>query len=669
MQLLKGKAYLFMILLLWVFNYRRGENMLNQRQLCILNHLIESNTYCSARSIAQKQKMSIRTIQTDIGIIKEVLKESEFIQFSSVPSKGTMVQVIDKGSLTDFILNSESVNRHYDMQSKSSRINRIIVQLFCAHNSVSLNHLADRIFVSRSTLLSDLQEVREVLKPYEISVSSDSQGGFYVIGNEIDIRRYIVNENLNQYLDFTEYSFLGTTVENMEKIRDILVQVLNEYEYQISDIGLQNLIIHVDIIVRRIKLGFFLEDTFSKEVYLKFEREIKISDEIFKRCSKKFAIEYIGAEVVRLAIYLRGKADYSENSYITEEIDSFVTTAIEEINIKFGIDFIDDVGLRISLSLHLVPLLIRLKYNMQQKNELVNNVSKTFQLAFDIASLFSYNINNKYNYQLIEDEIAYFALYFNNALNNIEENMGTSKVLIISSLKRSETLLLRERINHWFSKKIKSLDIRNIYEVEDLDLTKYEVICTTEKNNYYEEGIAILISQFPTETDYRQIRMKLDGFKEKNDILELFKEKLVITDHFKDKEEVINRLCDEIVVLDGKSLIKESVFQREEMGGTYFYNYVAMPHPMHPITQKTYIAVAILEKPVIWDDNDNMANIVFLISLGKDNPSVFQLWGYLSEMIRDEKSLQSIIANPSFDNFIINISKSLDAINWELREY
>ena len=57
-----------------------------------------------------------------------------------------------------------------------------------------------------------------------------------------------------------------------------------------------------------------------------------------------------------------------------------------------------------------------------------------------------------------------------------------------------------------------------------------------------------------------------------------------------------------------------------------------MPHPLYPITAQTFIAVAVLDKPVAWTE-DQKVRIVLLVSTEMNNPKAFQLWPYLSSLI------------------------------------
>ena len=68
------------------------------------------------------------------------------------------------------------------------------------------------------------------------------------------------------------------------------------------------------------------------------------------------------------------------------------------------------------------------------------------------------------------------------------------------------------------------------------------------------------------------------------------------------------------------------------------------------ISSVTFIAVAILEESIQWDSDQ--VNLVFLVSIEKDNPTAYKLWYYLSFLISNKAALQKIVQLPTYDNLL-----------------
>ena len=71
-------------------------------------------------------------------------------------------------------------------------------------------------------------------------------------------------------------------------------------------------------------------------------------------------------------------------------MDNFISEAFEEIRRNFGVDFTDNINLRITLALHCMSLSIRIKYDMQVKNDMLNYIRETFPLGYDIGAYFDF---------------------------------------------------------------------------------------------------------------------------------------------------------------------------------------------------------------------------------------------------------------------------------------
>ena len=78
---------------------------------------------------------------------------------------------------------------------------------------------------------------------------------------------------------------------------------------------------------------------------------------------------------------------------------------MKEINEKFDIDFRQEIDLRISLALHLMPLLTRIEYNIQNENQLLDQIKQSFPLGFDIAAYMCLFIAKLVDKKIEEGEI------------------------------------------------------------------------------------------------------------------------------------------------------------------------------------------------------------------------------------------------------------------------
>ena len=183
-------------------------------------------------------------------------------------------------------------------------------------------------------------------------------------------------------------------------------------KYRISDVVLQNLVLHICVSVQRMVDGIYIE---QKQYIYKYAHEQEIARKILEKLSNIYNFEIVENEILYLALYLLGKKSYEENDLISLETDQFINDMLNYIKLKNNIDFYDR-QLKISLALHCVPLFIRLENHMQLQNTMIQDIRVNFPLAYDVAVIAASYISQEKGFVLSEDEIAYLAVHFSLSL-------------------------------------------------------------------------------------------------------------------------------------------------------------------------------------------------------------------------------------------------------------
>jgi lichenan operon transcriptional antiterminator len=614
-----------------------------------------SPSFLTADHFVEKFQVSMRTVQSDIKKIREHLATTRYAELISVASKGSQLIIKDYTAFQVNIQQKEIISE----SNQSDRVRKLCVLLLNQKRPINRQKILDQLFIASSTLNMDLKEADKLLSNYQLSVERKRNSGIFISGNEYDKRKCLLKLG---HLDIHQgQSSMETEESFRQEIEMVLVSVLLKHHFHISETLFQNLIVHIEMAIKRMKSGFYIgSDEFGG--ITDFDSEMEVSTEIFQRLAERSYFKVSQEEILNLAIYIKGKSDYENDDYISEEVNTFILHALKEINEKFDIDFRQEIDLRISLALHLMPLLTRIEYNIQNENKLLDQIKQSFPLGFDIAAYMCMLLQNTIDKKIEEGEIAYLAIYFNQYLAKYNDISGKKRILIITSLKRSESILLRQRFATWFSNEITILTLVNTHEVGFLDIEDYDVIFTTEQTELTDKMGAILISFFPSEQEYSKIKLAIDGFNDKFEIVNLFDEALFRYGHFTNKKEVLDKLCSISVSKVGDKVfqLREAVELREEIGSSYFGNGIALPHPINPILAETFVSVILLKNELDWDSDGNKVHLVMLVAIEKNNAKVFQLWNYLAKIIQEKGFVDRVIKNPTFENFRENLSQLLD---------
>lgn len=626
--------------------------MLIKRQKLILSDLYDfSNTYITADVLSKKHNISLRTLKNDIREIKNEI-EKYGAHIVSTPSKGYLFVIDDEKLFNQFkktYLNNDNINNYYDQSQRIKYIQRILI----SSKNVSPTKLCDDLFISRSTLATDLRKVKKIFKEYNINILASTTKGIVLKAQEMDIRQCIVKENLFA-ITIDDNRLLAPNQNDNEvllKIKNILLQAFIDSHINVSDHIFQNLVVHIYTSIWRMRKNNYIEkDAVSLDSsYLHIQT---VAQEIMHNICRIFNVNYSIYEANLLAINIQGKRELYDNNYISLDIADFIVEILNKIKKDYNIDLIDDIDLRMDLALHTAPLLSRARFDLQLSNDITYDIKQNHVIAFDLAYAFGYEFQQKYGIKLNEDELSYLAIHFANGLQR-KNNSSSLNVLLISSEKKSNCFLIKQKFFQWFGK-IKSFDIITPSSIGQLDITKYDALFTTDKNISEKYNI-VHVDLFLNESNYQKIEFALNGFNGVDSITAKFYKDLFYFKDFSTKEQVIKFMCQNAINLfDIKEPLYESVLEHEQISTSYFGHSIALLHPVKSITDNTFISVLILKNPIKWDDNE--VKLVLLVSIEKYNQSALSFWYYLSFIISNQQLTDDICSNPTYEFFIEKIS-------------
>ena len=242
---------------------------LTYRQQNIIKELMNSEDFQTIESYASMNEVSIRTIHKDLDEIEHFLQGSNVLL---VRKAGVGICV--EGSFEErqvVLKNVYESNKNNDTLSTDFRRLRISSFLLNHKEGSSVQKLADEYLVSKSSIVIDLERIKEWCSKFNLELIKD-RSGTKIIGLEKDIRHAMANlineyKNIegipdceydeNSRLDmFTQYR-LNNLFKNisLKKVESILVENERRLNYKINDISFSILITHLMIMIQRIQNG------------------------------------------------------------------------------------------------------------------------------------------------------------------------------------------------------------------------------------------------------------------------------------------------------------------------------------------------------------------------------------------------------------------------------
>lgn len=634
--------------------------MLNQRCIEILMELCNhSGEFLTGSYLAQKFSVSLRTIQNDMREIKKEMERETCAEIVSQTSKGTKLEIHNYDEYSVLISSLYQQYATASLNYSVSRVDSILLFLLNKFRAVSLYDMAEKFFISESTLRNDLKKVENILNQYGLELLFNRNKAM-VDGREVNKRQCLASQNLYLAHLKDENGNLYIDERQLTRIKDALTEVFVRHKYFVMDEDFHNIILFINIMLHRVWGGFRIQPNEVTFQGTQDETEYVIAGEALKKIGQTFAMDLPQPEIECFAAYLKGKRIHENSDVISSEVNDFILSALESIRETYGYDFTDNVNLRISLALHCISLSARVKYDMQMENDMLEYIRESFPMGYDLGTYFGHLLGLRYGKKVTEDEIALLGVHFYSGLLENRFKNGKKKILVLTTLKKSMTVLLKQTLLKWFSEEVSVIDMIYPMNITDEHLDKYDVFLTTEKNRFYEMGLAMLIDHFPKEKDYFNIKLNLDGFKSVDSITAMFRRNLFTVLPKAEKGDVLKQICQQGTDLFELEGLYEQVMAREGIGSTFFTKGIAVPHPMAAVSSDTFLVVCVSEKPIIWDEDGNTVHLVVLMHIGKNNSQAFQLWDYFSKIFADKTLIARMLRNPTYENFLALIRDAIE---------
>lgn len=632
---------------------------INKRRKIIFDMLKSHPQGLNGEAISQQLGVSSRTIRSDIKALQDALEKYNIRIFSS-PTKGYRFSQFEHLSSIEHELFKDNMS---NLETSKQRINYILYKLLAnTLNDISItqNDLAEEMYISLSTLKIHLNEVKNILKKYDLKITQYKTKGIKISGEETKLRYCIVDiKNIHLENEFFQDLIMNIDINLLD---DIIKKVLSERKLQLTDRSQKKLCMYIAIAIQRSRNNKTVVYPSSLTSKIENTFEYSVAKEIIENIYNQLNIDLSCSEVYYITQCLLASKKLIDVSESTNKkhVKNLVNIILKEIHEKLSIDFTNDEYLIDGLTLHLNIALTRIHFQMNIRNELLEMIKNDYPLAFQMGVIAGKILEQYDNVKINENEIGYIALHFGAALsrNGIKENIQAKNIIIVCASGLGISMLLKAKIEEYFNNRLNIIKILPEYEITKKIIDKVDFILTTVPIRDFSSEKVIKINRILQKDDIELIENKIFN-KNRNFIKEfsdLFsRDNFYINKKFKTKTECLEFLTNEAI---NKNLMsdftKKSVFDREEISSTSIGDLTAIPHPIYSEKGKSFISILVLEKPVMWDEF--LVQVVFLFNIEKKESNLWEsIFFKLYKYIKEKKGINSILKHKSYDMFLKEI--------------
>lgn len=623
---------------------------MNKNQRIIISELLKIKSSTTSQELSLKLGISSKTVLRCLNSLKEECINNGAI-ISMKPGEGILLKITDNNLFNKFLENTCKLN---DIPSTpEERLDYLLHLLLYSCDYIKTADIAETLYISQSRLRTDIKDIKNILKKYNLQIVNKPNHGIKIEGTEKHRRACMA--------EFYTKRQLSNNHDNYNiMLNNVISKVLFEKNIKMSNVSLESLTINSLITIERIKSGniISLSKEFSSRV--KDTIDYKVALSLCESIENIFEISIPDDEVCYLTQHLLGKKNLDftpdlSNINVTTEVTIALNLILKNIFNETRMDFYNDAELKTNLLLHLVPFLERARNNMMINNPIIDDIKNKYCFAYEIATIGLSAVCRKFNLSITEDEIGFFALHFILALERKNDIISPSNILIICSTGRATSQLLAYQVQKKFGHKLNKIQIVEAHMLEHINLDLYDFIFSTVPVKKSLSNKVYRINTLLNDEDFNIIEDCISKSRAKLNIKNILDNNLFFNNiDASSKEDALKIIIKKVrKYKDIPNTFYASVIEREGFASTELDNLIAIPHPNQILGRDSFIAIGILKKPIFWDKK--MVQIIFLISsVNPDNQHLHDFYEGLIKIINKKKVIYNFLQNPNY-NELVNI--------------
>lgn len=536
---------------------------MNKRSREILSQLITKTEYSqtiSIQDLAEMFKVSSRTIRYDIEQINDYLKENH-LQPLNLGKQGVI------NTQADITKARESLSEEGFYFFKLSREERVCfsaVMMICSDDYITLSEIADQLFVSRSTIIQDLEHIKSFFRERHLYVLSHSNKGLLLEGREIDKRNLLIDMIQSENSIFKAEPIFQHLTQCLSKIdlEDIsmIEKIINEAEHIygrfLTDQSFVQLRNYFQLSLYRLRKAHYVE--YGDDKNSKWDMAKGMIDQIQQFIVKEIPdteIYYVASVLNRMK-YIKKTTSNKEIVKMQVITRNFIEKISKDIHRNLQGDYIFYENLINHLESTFSTLGDRFAIN-SVVDEILQRYPEVKQATERNVYVFEEYVGRK----LSEEEIAYIVVHICAAIErNKNETVRYSVVLVCNGGIGTSQLLLA-RLEKFFHLDV--IDIIPAHDIENMNMDDVDAVISTI--SLEGKGIEyIQVDPLLTDEDCIRVGEKLSKIhpkvSEKETISEENQDSLKSLETIKD---ILEEDEEEIAIGKIKSVI-ESFFQKKE---------------------------------------------------------------------------------------------------------
>lgn len=627
--------------------------MLTDNEDNIINFLLNSNSFVTAKEIANQFLMSTKTVYRTIKHLNSLTPSGELI--NSKKGRGFKINYDNYLKEMNYQQDSNTFTAKDRQQATLTKL------LMIAPRSLKLSSLFSQYYLSETNINEDLKSIRSQLASYSLNLVRKNHQ-LKITGSETNIRHALQDILIKQNFSNTSLSKKGGL--NFYSLQFCIKQLnfINEkldseitYPYNV------NIISHIYILITRYQTHAVAKSVLTKlnsydQMIIKENKQLySIAAEVIKHIENYLDMALEPNEIYFLLQYLISSRldvmDKIENSAFQSNLVQKVTNFyVSNVVAKLNLGTINN-DFKADLANHIRPMINRLYNKISLNNALLPEIKRVYLKLFKVIEHTSDKLTKELGLPPISaDESGFITIYF---ARYLEQNRQYIRALVVCTTGVATAQLIKVKIQSYFNNIIVVADAassnvqQQIHKYAPIEL----IISTIPLNNTFEIPV-VVVGALLTNQDKKRIE---DSIKRNY--------------HFQGSEKMLSEVTNESLIrlnieaVNWKDAIRKSanplvkngyatenyvngMIKTTEESGPYIVisKGVALPHARPELgAKKIGITVTTLKTPINFGNKSNDP-VQFIFALcAVDNKSHLKAMSELVNFISDQNFLKSLV--------------------------
>ncbi|WP_265459383.1 BglG family transcription antiterminator [Enterococcus sp. HY326] len=447
--------------------------MMDNQDLVILHEITFRNER-TIENLETKLAMSKRQITYALKKVNELLNENSQEEICTSGSK-LLISTASENFLQNYLLKSSIFEEIY--HSKKNRQLMILLILSCSLEFLSLDHLIIMLDASRSTVLNDLKDIKILLAENNLEVTYSRKRGYYLLGNEENIRyalMQIVLKCLNEdhgELFLENFIFKYLEINSLD-FEEKILEASQNYHIHFFENKLKEFTYCFILLNQRLK-SYTMNSDYSKEAFHIETNEYKFSELIcnYFEITDKQNISYVSAWIAGVS-----SGDITKSTNDKEMIEQIVRRLISRFESLAGIRFLDTNVVVRRLYEHVRPAYYRILYQLPIFNPLTEKIQKEYAEMYSLVKEALKPLQALFESELPSDEIAFLTVHFAaSTYEEQEKRIKRNRGLVLCPSGIGTSLILVKELEALFP----SIEFVTESSHEKTDISSFDIIFTT----------------------------------------------------------------------------------------------------------------------------------------------------------------------------------------------